>query len=90
MRMLLPGAKHVCMPKKGTSITAFVFGSRHRIDRPDVAGPKTATGSNRFAKLKEQLTRNIMITPVSQGGYGKTEDELSTRLSRQSARTNSA
>jgi aconitate hydratase len=46
--------------------------------QPSVAGPKRPQDRIDLPKLKEQF-KNLMLKPVSEGGYGKSEDELSTR-----------
>ncbi len=45
---------------------------------PSVAGPKRPQDRIDLSKLKEQFTE-LMLKPASEGGYGKTEDELWTR-----------
>jgi aconitate hydratase len=46
---------------------------------PSVAGPKRPQDRIELPKLKEQFNQ-LMLKPVGEGGYGKTEDELSTRF----------
>jgi aconitate hydratase len=46
---------------------------------PSVAGPKRPQDRIELPKLKEQFNE-LMLKPVGEGGYGKTEDELSTRF----------
>jgi aconitate hydratase len=46
---------------------------------PSVAGPKRPQDRIELPKLKDQFNE-LMLKPVGEGGYGKTEDELSTRF----------
>jgi len=66
------------MPKKGEVEYSVVFDLDIGSIGSSVAGPKRPQDRIDLAKLKEQFNE-LMIMPVSQGGYGKTEDELSTR-----------
>src|SRR5262249_31916791 len=45
---------------------------------PSVAGPKRPQDRIELSKLKEQFNQ-LMLTPVKEGGYGKSEEELWTR-----------
>src|SRR5678815_1935949 len=45
---------------------------------PSVAGPKRPQDRIELAALKDQFNE-LMVRPVNQGGYGKTEDDLWTR-----------
>ena len=45
---------------------------------PSVAGPKRPQDRIELAGLKDQFNE-LMVKPVGEGGYGKTEDELWTR-----------
>jgi len=46
--------------------------------QPSVAGPKRPQDRIELPKLKEQFA-SLMVKPVSEGGYGKSEDEVATR-----------
>jgi aconitate hydratase len=46
--------------------------------QPSVAGPKRPQDRIDLPKLKEQFM-NLMRKPLSEGGYGKSDDEISTR-----------
>ena len=65
------------MPKKAKSITASCSISTSARSA-ECGWSKTAAGSDRSAKA-EGSVHELMLKPVTEGGYGKTEDELSTR-----------
>ena len=45
---------------------------------PSVAGPKRPQDRIELSALKSQFNE-LMVKPISEGGYGKTEDDLWTR-----------
>jgi len=66
------------MPQKGEVDYSVVFDLDLGSIGPSVAGPKRPQDRIDLPKLKEQFTE-LMLKPVNEGGYGKTEDELWTR-----------
>ncbi len=66
------------MPQKGEVDYSVVYDLDIGSIGPSVAGPKRPQDRIDLPKLKDQFTE-LMLKPVSEGGYGKTEDELWTR-----------
>jgi len=66
------------IPQAGQCDYSLVLDLDLQSIQPSVAGPKRPQDRIDLPKLKEQFT-NIMLKPVSEGGYGKSEDELSTK-----------
>jgi aconitate hydratase A / 2-methylisocitrate dehydratase len=66
------------IPKKGECDYSAVFDLDLASIRPSVAGPKRPQDRIELPKLKEQFTQ-LMLKPTTEGGYGKTEEELWTR-----------
>jgi aconitate hydratase len=66
------------MPQEGEVDYSVVFDLDIGSIGPSVAGPKRPQDRIDLPKLKEQFTE-LMLKPVNEGGYGKTEDELWTR-----------
>jgi len=66
------------MPLKGEVDYSVVFDLDIGSIGSSVAGPKRPQDRIDLAKLKEQFTE-LMLKPASEGGYGKTEDEIWTR-----------
>ncbi|HEX6042839.1 MAG TPA: aconitate hydratase [Pyrinomonadaceae bacterium] len=66
------------MTKKGEVDYSVVYDLDIGSIGPSVAGPKRPQDRIDLPKLKGQFTE-LMLKPVSEGGYGKTEDELWTR-----------
>jgi aconitate hydratase len=66
------------MPKQGECDYSVVFDLDLASITPSVAGPKRPQDRIELPKLKEQFTE-LMLKPASEGGYGKTDDELWTR-----------
>ena len=66
------------MPRKGEVDYSVVFDLDIGSIGPSVAGPKRPQDRIDLPKLKEQFIE-LMLKPVNEGGYGKTEDELWTR-----------
>src|SRR5688572_20111200 len=67
------------MPRKGECEYSVVFDLDLSSIVPSVAGPKRPQDRIELVKLKDQFSA-LMIKPASEGGYGKTEDDLSTRF----------
>jgi aconitate hydratase len=67
------------MPGQGECDYSVVFDLDLGSIVPSVAGPKRPQDRIELPKLKEQFNE-LMLKPVGEGGYGKTEDELSTRF----------
>src|ERR1043166_9175377 len=67
------------MPKQGECDYSVVFDLDLASITPSVAGPKRPQDRIELPKLKEQFTE-LMLKPASDGGYGKTEDDLWTRF----------
>ncbi|HEY3582354.1 MAG TPA: aconitate hydratase [Pyrinomonadaceae bacterium] len=66
------------MPKQGECDYSVVFDLDLASITPSVAGPKRPQDRIDLPKLKDQFTQ-LMLKPASEGGYGKTEDDLWTR-----------
>ena len=66
------------IPKKGECDYSAVYELDLDSIQPGVAGPKRPQDRIDLPKLKEQFTE-LMLKPVTDGGYGKTEEELWTR-----------
>jgi aconitate hydratase A / 2-methylisocitrate dehydratase len=66
------------IPKKGECDYSAVFDLDIASISPSVAGPKRPQDRIELPKLKDQFTE-LMLKPVSDGGYGKTDDDLWTR-----------
>ena len=66
------------MPRKGECDYSTVFDLDLNSIVPSVAGPKRPQDRIELSALKSQFSE-MMVKPVSDGGYGKTEDELWTR-----------
>ena len=66
------------MPGKGEVDYSVVFDLDLGSIGSSVAGPKRPQDRIDLSKLKEQFTE-LMLKPVNEGGYGKTEDDLWTR-----------
>jgi aconitate hydratase len=66
------------MPKQGECDYSVVFDLDIGSIGPSVAGPNRPQDRIDLPRLKQQFTE-LMLKPTSEGGYGKTEDELWTR-----------
>src|SRR6185503_19258054 len=66
------------MPQKGEVDYSVVFDLDLGSIVSSVAGPKRPQDRIELGNLKDQFTA-LMLKPTSEGGYGKTEDELWTR-----------
>ena len=66
------------MPRKDEVDYSVVYDLDIGSIGPSVAGPKRPQDRIDLPKLKEQFCE-LMVKPASEGGYGKTEDELWTR-----------
>ncbi len=66
------------MPQEGDIDYSIVFDLDIGSIGPSVAGPRRPQDRIDLPKLKDQFTE-LMLKPLSEGGYGKTEDELWTR-----------
>jgi aconitate hydratase len=66
------------MPRKGDCDYSIVLELDLASIGPSVAGPKRPQDRIELSALKEQFNK-LMVKPVGEGGYGKTEDELWTR-----------
>lgn len=66
------------IPKKGECDYSVVFDLDLETIRPSVAGPKRPQDRIELPKLKDQFNE-LMLKPVKEGGYGKTEEDLWTR-----------
>ncbi len=66
------------MPKTGECDYSVVFDLDLGSITPSVAGPKRPQDRIELPKLKDQFTE-LMLRPATEGGYGKTEDDLWTR-----------
>ena len=67
------------VPKQGECDYSVVFDLDLGSIVPSVAGPKRPQDRIELPKLKDQFNE-LMLKPASEGGYGKTEDDLSTRF----------
>ena len=66
------------IPKKGECDYSVVYDLDLGSIPPSVAGPKRPQDRIELSKLKDQFNQ-LMLKPVKEGGYGKTEEELWTR-----------
>ncbi|MCA1579446.1 MAG: aconitate hydratase [Acidobacteria bacterium] len=66
------------MPREGECEYSVVFDLDLSSIVPSVAGPKRPQDRIELVKLKDQFSA-LMIKSASEGGYGKTEDDLPTR-----------
>src|ERR1044071_5695520 len=66
------------MPRKGECDYSVVLDLDLDSIVPSVAGPKRPQDRIELSALKTQFNE-LMVKPIAQGGYGKTEDELWTR-----------
>jgi len=66
------------MPAQGECDYSVVFDLDLASITPSVAGPKRPQDRIELPNLKDQFTQ-LMLKPASDGGYGKTEDDLWTR-----------
>ena len=66
------------IPKKGECDYSVVYDLDLASIPPSVAGPKRPQDRIELSKLKDQFNQ-LMLKPVKEGGYGKTEEELWTR-----------
>jgi len=66
------------IPKKGECDYSVVYDLNLASIPPSVAGPKRPQDRIELSKLKDQFNQ-LMLKPVKEGGYGKTEEELWTR-----------
>ncbi len=66
------------IPQAGQCDYSLVLDLDLQSIQPSVAGPKRPQDRIDLPKLKEQFT-NLMLKPVSEGGYGKSEEELPTK-----------
>jgi aconitate hydratase A / 2-methylisocitrate dehydratase len=66
------------IPKKGECDYSVVYDLDLASIPPSVAGPKRPQDRIELARLKDQFNQ-LMLKPVKEGGYGKTEDDLWTR-----------
>ena len=66
------------IPRKGECDYSLVLDLDLASIGPSVAGPKRPQDRIELSALKNQFTE-LMVKPVIEGGYGKTEDDLWTR-----------
>src|SRR6185436_3023127 len=66
------------IPRKGECDYSIVLDLDLASIGPSVAGPKRPQDRIELSALKDQFTE-LMVKPVGEGGYGKTEDDLWTR-----------
>jgi len=66
------------MPAQGECDYSVVYDLDLASVTPSVAGPKRPQDRIELPKLKDQFAQ-LMLKPASEGGYGKTEDDLWTR-----------
>ncbi|HKE59905.1 MAG TPA: aconitate hydratase [Pyrinomonadaceae bacterium] len=66
------------IPKKGQCDYTTVLDLELDSIQPSVAGPKRPQDRIELTALREQFT-DLMLKPVAEGGYGKSEDEVWTR-----------
>jgi aconitate hydratase len=66
------------IPRKGECDYSVVLDLDLESISPSVAGPKRPQDRIELGALKDQFNE-LMMKPVGEGGYGKTEDELWTR-----------
>jgi aconitate hydratase len=67
------------MPRQGECDYSVVFDLDLGSIVPSVAGPKRPQDRIELSNLKDQFSE-LMLKPVAEGGYGKTEDDLWTRF----------
>jgi aconitate hydratase len=67
------------MPRQGECDYSVVFDLDLGSIVPSVAGPKRPQDRIELSNLKDQFGE-LMLKPVAEGGYGKTEDDLWTRF----------
>jgi aconitate hydratase len=67
------------MPRQGECDYSVVFDLDLGSIVPSVAGPKRPQDRIELSNLKDQFSE-LMLKPVTEGGYGKTEDDLWTRF----------
>jgi aconitate hydratase len=67
------------MPRKGECDYSVVYDLDLASITPSVAGPKRPQDRIELPNLKDQFSE-LMLKPVAEGGYGKTEDDLWTRF----------
>jgi aconitate hydratase len=67
------------MPKQGECDYSVVIDLDLASILPSVAGPKRPQDRIELVNLKDQFSA-LMTKPISEGGYGKTEDDLWTRF----------
>lgn len=67
------------IPRKGECDYSVVLDLDLDSIGPSVAGPKRPQDRIELAALKDQFNE-LMVKPIGEGGYGKTEDELWTRF----------
>lgn len=66
------------IPKQGECDYSVVYDLDLATIVPSVAGPKRPQDRIELSRLKDQFNQ-LMLKPVKEGGYGKTEEELWTR-----------
>jgi len=66
------------IPRKGECDYSLVLDLDLQSIEPSVAGPKRPQDRIELSALKSQFAE-LMVKPVGEGGYGKTEDDLWTR-----------
>lgn len=66
------------IPRQGECDYSAVFDLDLALIGPSVAGPKRPQDRIELPKLKDQFNK-LMLQPIKEGGYGKTEEELWTR-----------
>jgi aconitate hydratase len=66
------------IPKKGQCDYTTVLDLELDSIQPSVAGPKRPQDRIELTTLKQKFT-DLMLKPVAEGGYGKSEDEVWTR-----------
>ena len=66
------------IPRQGECDYSVVFDLDLASIGPSVAGPKRPQDRIELPKLKDQFNK-LMLQPIKEGGYGKTEEELWTR-----------
>ena len=67
------------MPRQGECDYSVVFDLDLGSIVPSVAGPKRPQDRIELSNLKDQFSE-LMLKPVAEGGYGKSEDDLWTRF----------
>jgi len=66
------------IPQAGQCDYSIVLDLDLQSIQPSVAGPKRPQDRIDLPKLKDQFT-NLMLKPISEGGYGKSEDDLTIK-----------